>query len=465
MNLLGKIINYKFDNSVFRYTPPDHTEIRGERALMVWNDEAYWCVADAELRTLLDAFDGKRALADIIASKPEWKRQAKEVRDCVKTLADKGVLSKDKTPGKPQASHNRTIESVTINVTEKCNLRCSHCYQPEKTGGGGSGISGEKMAAFIASLKRHLSGSPALFILGGEPLAAKEKLDPILAEAVRLGFKTTISTNGTLIDDDLIRLLRSHKFKLQISLDGPDASSNDLLRGKGSFEKTVENIKTLSKHGIRFILCMTCHSRNIDRIEDYYALAKELGASEARVIPLKMIGNAAKNGLKPASTQEIVRVCSSLLKKHEEYRPLSRTDTLSIMLNTCQFSQRRGSCGSGSQAVLLDADGSVYPCLNTRFDFLKLGNIEDEKFDFSKVWNDSKILNEFRDNIEVRGGSSECRGCAVSNWCLGGCHGETYEMKGSFHSKPYNCEDLKQALIDCFWLISDHPWLMKKETE
>lgn len=461
MNLLTKIFNYKVNNSILNLKFPDFTEVKSGKTLMVWNKLAYWNVVDDELKSLLDSFDGKKTLSEIIDSNLIWQSQSNDIYQCIKTFINKGVLYSSNDVKTKTSTKNYKIENITINVTNKCNLSCLHCYYNENLNKKILEISEQEIILFLRSVRKHCAKIPSLFLLGGEPLIVHNKLEPIIAEASKLKFKINISTNGTLINDSFIRLAQKHKFTVQVSLDGHNDIINDFIRGKGTYDKVVENIRILVNNKINTILCMTCHNENIDYIEEYYRLAYDLKVDEARIIPLKLIGNAKEKGIVPSNIREIIKKCSSIFNNHNEYRKLSQTDTLSILLNTCYYSEKRFSCGSGTQTILIDADGSIYPCLNTNFDFLKIGTIKDPKFSFDSEWQKSKILNDFRNKISIDNNLSECYSCPINNWCLGGCHGETYKLKKSFLPKPYNCEDIKQAIIDCFWLISDFPALIQ----
>jgi len=464
--MFDRIFNYKINNSIYDFRIPGLAEKRDGKTLMVWNELAYWTVTDDELNDFLHSFDGRKVLSEIIDSNPEWKNKSNDIYECVKTFVEKGVLYSRKKPAAENRADNPKIENITVNITYKCNLSCSHCYFSENLNRNTSAeISGREIASFLKSSRKHFVKAPSLFLLGGEPLIVGDKLEAVLAEASKSGFETTLSTNGTLIGDDFIAMARKYKLKVQVSLDGPKPEINDFIRGKGTFEKILKNVELLIGNKIHTVLCMSCHDGNIGFIEEYYKLAHALKADGARIIPLKVLGNAFAGKLKPASIREIISKCSSLFIKNKSYRKLAGTDAMSILLESCYYSSKRSSCGSGTQTILLDADGSVYPCLNANFDFLRIGNIREKNFRFDLEWEKSKRLNEFRNNVSVDNDLSECRDCAVKNWCLGGCHGETYKLKNSFFSKPHNCDDLKQSVIDCLWLISDYPDLLKTEKE
>jgi len=462
MDIFNKLLNYKINNTIFNLRPPDLTDERPGKTLMVWNKLAYWNIIDDDLKIFLMSFDGKNTLTEIVNSNQEWKNHYKTIIQCVKTFIDKGVLySSKKTIKENQPKYK--IENITVNITNKCNLNCLHCYYTENLNNNISEVSGHEIALFLKSIRKHCASKPSLFLLGGEPLIVQEKLEPILFESMKLGFKTNISTNGTLINANFIKLAKKHKFSVQVSLDGHDPETNDFIRGNDTFNKTIENIKLLVNNKINTILCMTCHKGNINFIEKYYELAKKLQVNEVRIIPLKLIGNAKIKNLIPSTVSEILKKCSSIFIKNNEYQKFSQTDTLSILLNTCYYSEKRLSCGSGTQTLLIDADGSIYPCLNINFDFLKIGNIKDPNFSFDHDWKNSNKLIDFRHNISVDNKLSECYNCNINNWCLGGCHGETYKLKKSLLPKPYNCQDLKQSIIDSFWLISDFPVLLNTQ--
>jgi radical SAM protein with 4Fe4S-binding SPASM domain len=161
------------------------------------------------------------------------------------------------------------------------------------------------------------------------------------------------------------------------------------------------------------------------------------------------------------STARLVQDAFCLFDNHPEYVRLAGRDCLSIMAQICRLSVRRVSCGVGRQTFLLDADGSIYPCLNTDLAEFRVGNIRDPDFDFARVWRQSQVLHEVRQQSRIDQMNEDCAKCVLRYWCLGGCRGETYRHSRDLGARPENCADLRNAILQTMWLVAQRPDLLK----
>ncbi len=444
-----------------RLRAPDLVEWRKQDALLVWRDVPAWAVVDRDLYAFLQSLDGSSPLDVALGARSQDRECAQAA---VESLAAQGVFE-GLIPSRGADATLPPIESVAVNLTRRCNLRCRFCYLLEGLGGSAVGeLTVDETGAFLRSLRPFLAEAPALTLLGGEPTLAADRLIAIAREGRRQGFVTLASTNGTLIDDALAGGARDVGLQVQVSLDGHTAELHDAVRGQGSFERTIAGIRTLVRHCAHTILSMVCHEGNLPHLGDFYALALSLGVREARYIPLKRMGGALRGGFDPASTAAMVRAGAELLREHPEYRPLAGRDCLSILANTCRYSARRRSCGTGLQTVLLDADGSIYPCLNTVFGEFRVGNLRDAGFEFARAWRESEVLARVREGSRVDSMNPRCAACAVRHWCLGGCRGEAYAACGEVSAPPPNCADLRQAVLETFWVLAESPDLVRPAT-
>jgi radical SAM protein with 4Fe4S-binding SPASM domain len=102
--------------------------------------------------------------------------------------------------------------------------------------------------------------------------------------------------------------------------------------------------------------------------------------------------------------------------------------------------------------VLLDSDGEIYPCINHHLPEFKAGTIREKSF--SETWAESPILKNIREVYPNENRNKKCANCVVRHWCLGGCHGETYQVTNSMNSCAIDCEDIKKSVIEMFWLLA-----------
>ena len=153
----------------------------------------------------------------------------------------------------PAADHLTGPLAVHLEVTTTCNLSCRHCFagklpRHEKT------LLLEEIEPIFVSMAR--MGSFRLGLTGGEPLLRRDLFE-IIDLALSYGLHPCITTNGTLITEDIAKVFGKRDFIwLNVSLDGAAAASNDLIRGRGTFDRVMENLEILAKHS-RFTLAFT----------------------------------------------------------------------------------------------------------------------------------------------------------------------------------------------------------------
>ena len=124
------------------------------------------------------------------------------------------------------------------------------------------------------------------------------------------------------------------------------------------------------------------------------------------------------------------------------------------------MASRRTSCGTGMETLLLDADGTLYPCLNTNRPEFAFGNVREVGFEFGRAWRTSPMLERIRRETSVEAVESACADCVVKYWCLGGCHGETYAAGGSLNARSPDCAELRSAVTEMMWTLSSRPgWI------
>lgn len=465
--------------------PRSYTEWRDGRALAVWGDVPYWVVGDREMDSVLGALDGRRTLGEVLDAVGASPAARREVAAACARLLKAGVLHDLDGPPAPSAApahDSDPIESVALNLTRRCNLRCRCCYAladlrfvSDRSGE----LAASEVRAFLRAARPLLSRRAAVVILGGEPLLEPNRLLAVAAGARRLGLSATMSTNGTHVTPGFARAAARAGLEVQVSFDGPDADTHDAVRGSGVFDRATAAVRTLKRGGVHVILNLVCHRATAGRLEAFLDLATALGADEARFIPLKQLGGArpgagtlgaaapgASVNDAPAAGApplwQIVAEALALLRRRPKLARLLGRDALSILANTCRYSVRRPSCGTGRQTVLLDADGSVYPCLNTLRPELRLGNVRDPGFDFVRTWRESPVLRAVRAATDVTAGP--CRACPVRHWCLGGCHGETLAATGRLDARSPHCADLRRSVIEMMWTLTDAPAVARRST-
>ena len=318
---------------------------------------------------------------------------------------------------------------VTLEVypTLKCNLDCGFCDTTER----------HQKPVNELSLKRHIAlleeakemGVRRAFVLGGgEPLLAKDKTPAILRHIKTLGMEGILTTNGTLMDEQLREQLVDTAFdEIHFSIDGPRAEIHDELRGvKGAFRKTVSNICALNvlkkQRGLqhpRIALHFVVTNRNYTCLSEMLHLATALGAfrvdfdaliayrEEQRVFQLteaqkERVPQLAQEALDLAETLNIQTTLASFLNPET----LTRGDR-EIPIPENQTGLKKAPCLKAWHYLVVQADGKTSPCCVLAGEG---ENIRDQSLD--DLWKNSPFLNRVRKGMIDGEPLDRCRECS-----------------------------------------------------
>lgn len=194
----------------------------------------------------------------------------------------------------PQIDSQEQLFHLQLDITNACNLRCRHCYCPHHKNDGA--LSFEQWCQVLDrydDLLDNLHMKPVVTLCGGEPMVSPFVV-PLLKE-IRMRFPhcdLSVQTNGTLFSSEHIRLFQGLRVNCQISFDGPDAARHDVVRGDGSFEKSMNGCRMLADGGVDFILQAVLSHRTKEWIGEFFELAKDVGASAMNFTRLIQAGHA-----------------------------------------------------------------------------------------------------------------------------------------------------------------------------
>lgn len=291
-------------------------------------------------------------------------------------------------------------------ATTRCNLRCRHCSGAwEASGEDLSTDMAEKLADWILAGR----GVERIVITGGEPL-----LNPSLPAILdlfrtRLGSDLQIQTNGTTITPEWVELFLRYDVDIEISLDGHDAETVSAIRGRGVYERVMENIAMMRALGFdRPIgMSMTTTRLTVDCEEAFRSLCERLGAApQVRlIVPL---GRAAEN--------------------RELLEPLpEQFDPLAVSKETLRGLPALDPCGGLMRYFAVGVDGAVYPCPNLMEPAFLAGNIQDPSGLRLETSAGAHALDAYRvDNQDT------CSSCDVRYLCNNGsCFSSNRALHGS----------------------------------
>ncbi len=277
-----------------------------------------------------------------------------------------------------------------LEVNAVCNIACLHCFAGELPRKERS-LSLDELEVLFADLAA--IGSLRLALSGGEPLMRRD-LFALIDLAIEQGIRTSITTNGLLIDEDIAReLARRELLWISVSLDGATRETNDAIRGEGVFDRVLDRVKLLRGRA-PFSLAMTVTSTNAHEARAFGALARAVGASGAVLRPLYPTGLAATRLDWVPSFAQYRRAIEELtegaddesLCGAEPFGPAQQElDRADIVGNV--------GCGAGSTLAAISSSGVVSPCsfLGPAFDGPSI-----RQRSFSSIWNDSAALSRFR---------------------------------------------------------------------
>ncbi len=428
---------------------PDLVQRRGDRRLLVWAGPGAWLVADQELEELVHELDGRRPMEQVVRRLARrWGRAAmtvaSEIGPALQALGDLGVVGP-----RPAPDERIEIANVTLNVTNRCNLRCRHCYNAPR----GEEMPAAELAASLAASTGILSPHATLILLGGEPLLDLDRLETVVrGVADTFAGAPMLSSNGTLVDGSAAALLADLGVDVQLSLDGPTAAVNDPVRGEGSFARALAGAEQLVAAQVPLTLSMVYDATNLDQLEAYADLALALGAREVRFIPLRLIGRAAGDARRAPDQRLALARLLDLLDRRPEARRLLRRDFFTITREVCRRSGPRTSCGIGRRVVFVDADGAVYPCPNHRTPEMRCGHLAQTPLE--QVVRESPGMVRVRRTFRVDR-YERCGRCPVRPWCAGDCRGESVALHGRVEAPVPHCEEMRELIPELMWLVAD----------
>ena len=333
-------------------------------------------------------------------------------------------------------------------ITERCNLRCIHCYQEHYSIRSELPLDQLKKIAdgvILALKKWKKKGRIAL--TGGEPFLKKELFSLMnYLEQSKDVWKIGILTNGILIDEKISDRLKTFQklHYVQISLDGASEEANDFIRGKGSYNKALNSFRILHKKGINTRLMFTVHKRNLQEVPSLIDLAikeKVDTLTIERFVP-EGKGAECKNWL--LTKEEIHKLFQYVSHRADiEYQKGTPLKILKYRTLWANINPERaeatnvpleidlgGMCSIGIDSLTILPDGTVLPCRRLP---IPIGNLK--KDSIFKIWYTSDLLWKIRNKNNLKG---KCKGCDLIPRCSG-CRAIAYSVTGDYLAEDPQC--------------------------
>ncbi len=332
------------------------------------------------------------------------------------------IIKGIKTCPKKSISYKSPL-SLSLILTYRCNLSCRHCLVGEKRYSNLTDLSLEHIKK-LASEAEEL-GIFTVVLNGGEPMVRHDFFD-ILEILHNHGLSTILLTNSLLLSPEKIRKMNQlGVITYRVSIEGSKRETNDLIRGHGTFEKIVENIRNLVNFSDAEIeLSVTYGKHNISEIEEVVELASNLGVGSIKFASLRPEGFGKDLFELVPSIEEQVLVNLKIEKLQKLYPEIR------IEGDGYRIFDKNVVCGIAKSLTIIP-NGSVIPC--DIFELIDspdviLGNISDSNIE--KIWN-SKKAKQIRSLVK-RENKKLCKICKFFENCFTYCIAEVYKECGSF---------------------------------
>ncbi len=405
---------------------------------------------DEIIKTILEKYKGREDVTK------------EDILDCISDIeelkADGKLFSEDTfepMAGDLKKKSAGIVKALCLHIAHSCNLNCSYCFASQGKYHGERALMsfevGKQAFDFLianSGTRRNLE----VDFFGGEPLMNFDVVKQLVAYARSIekqynkNFRFTLTTNGMLIDDDVIEFANREMSNVVLSLDGRK-EVHDRFRvdyaGNGSWERIVPKFQKLveSRGGKNYYMRGTFTHTNPDFLEDIKEMLR-LGFNELSMEPVV----CAPDDLSALTEEDFAVVCEQyeqlaqlMLQKHREGKPFTFYHYMIDLKGGPCIYKRISGCGSGTEYMAVTPSGELYPCHQF---------VGEEDFKLGDVWNgvtNTKKQNEFGDcNVYTR---EECRDCWAKLYCSGGCAANAYHATGSVNGVyEYGCRLFRKRM-------------------
>lgn len=353
------------------------------------------------------------------------------------------------------------VKALCLHIAHSCNLTCSYCFAAQGNFHGKSALMsldvGKRAIDFLVENSGKRKNLEVDFF-GGEPLLNFDVVKEIVAYARSIekqhnkNFRFTLTTNGMLIDDDVIDFANRECHNVVLSLDGRK-EIHDALRktssGKGSYDTIVPKFKKLvdSRGSTGYYMRGTFTHRNPDFTEDVLHMA-DLGFSELSMEPVV----CAPDDPNALTDEDVKIVCEQYEKLAYEMIKRKKCGNgftfyhymIDLTGGPCIY-KRIAGCGSGTEYFAVTPWGELYPCHQF---------VGEEKYKMGDIW-EGVTKKDIQDEFKLCNAYAkpECAECWAKLYCSGGCAANAYHASGKITGVYEQGCTLFKKRIECAIMI------------
>ncbi len=341
--------------------------------------------------------------------------------------------------GKLKQKTAGVVKALCLHIAHTCNLNCSYCFASQGKYHGDRSVMSYEVGKRALDFLIENSGSRhnlEVDFFGGEPLMNFQVVKDLVAYARSVekekgkNFRFTLTTNGVLVDDDVIDFANRECSNVVLSLDGRK-EIHDRYRvdyaGNGSWEKIVPKFQKFveARGGKDYYMRGTFTHANPDFLNDIKKML-ELGFTELSMEPVVCAKDdpsaLTEDDLKTVMEQ-YEELASLMLQRDKEGKPFTFYHYMIDLTGGPCIYKRISGCGSGTEYMAVTPWGDLYPCHQF---------VGEERFKLGDIWNgvtNTEIQGEFAAcNVYAH---PECRDCWARLYCSGGCAANAYHATGS----------------------------------
>lgn len=409
---------------------------------------------------VIDAFAAEgRADANTIAARFA-DREPAEMAQRIQGLLDLEILTDGRAPSPERPPVKITqfpLTTIVLNVNTGCNLSCTYCYKEDLD----TPAKGRKMAfdTAVRSLDLLLKESPDqktynIVFFGGEPLSnlrlirdVVEHAEPRFAELGK-AVNFSLTTNATLLTEEIVDWLDAHRFGLTVSMDGPKAlhdRNRKTVGGKGSYDVVAAKSRMLlDRYRSRPVGTRVTVTAGVTAIEEIWDhLKNDIGFAEVGFSPVTSGPMTAFN-LNGDELQEVFEGMKALGRRyHQEAlqgRNIGFSNMHQMMQDLYEGRSKALPCGAGVGMLAVDHSGELNLCHRfTGSDMETFGTVRDGIA--------RERLSGFIEARADRTGKG-CSTCRIRNLCSGGCYHESYAHFTDPLKPTYHYCDLMRDWVD-----------------
>lgn len=378
-------------------------------------------------------------------------------------IKERKLFSKDIYEGKNLDLKKRdsVVKALCLHIAHTCNLNCEYCFAGQgKYHGEDALMSFEVGKQALDFLVKNSGTRKNLEVdfFGGEPLVNFEVVKQLVKYARSIEqennkhFRFTLTTNGVLLNDDVIDFLNEEMDNVVLSLDGRkeinDAKRKN-INGDGSYDIIVPKFKKfVQKRGNKeYYMRGTFTRNNLDFTNDIFHMA-DLGFTELSMEPV-VSSEETDYSLREEDLDKIYEqyeiLAKEMIKRKKEGKPFTFYHYMIDLSGGPCIYKRITGCGSGTEYLAVTPNGDFYPCHQF---------VGDKKFLMGNV-KDGITNKELRDEFKMCNVYSrkECKDCWAKLYCSGGCSANSYHTTGSINNiYDFGCK-LFRKRIECAIMV------------